>query len=216
VIETLEFTDAPRRLKPAALHYHAYAASSPSGIESLKRIYGWLAAHEVLPIRVADYTARVNAFRDQVIARDLDGVFSVFGGEALRTLRVPAELGLPNLAASSGVASVRTIEQGRYVSFAGEGPRKLALGATSLEQPHVIQANGVIQRFDAQDGRVRFEVSGPSSFELTLGGLPPAARCELRLARRHLRMTTSVGRSLELRLPERTTGPSELRCGVAE
>jgi hypothetical protein len=216
VIETLEFTDAPRRLKPVALHYHAYAASSPAGIESLKRIYGWLAAHEVLPIRVADYTARVNAFRDQVIARDLDGVFSIAGGESLRTLRVPAELGLPDLAASSGIAAVRTIEQGRYVSFAGEGRRKLALGASSLEQPHVVQANGLIQRFEARDGRVQFEVSGPASLELTLGGLPPAARCELRLARRHLRVTTSAGRSLELRLPERATGPSELQCGVGE
>jgi hypothetical protein len=216
VIETLEFTDAPRRLKPAALHYHAYAASSPAGIESLKRVYAWLAAHEVLPIRIADYTARVAAFRDQVIARDLDGAFSVFGGEALRTLRVPAELGFPNLAASSGVSSVRTIPQGRYVSFAGAGPRKLTLGAPSLEQPHVVQANGLIQRFEAQDGRIQLEVSGPASLELTLAGLPAEARCELRLARRQLRLTTSAGRSLELRLPERSTGPSELRCGEGQ
>ena len=216
VLETLEFTDGPRRMKPIALHYHAYMASSPAGLESLKRIYSWLASHQVLPIRIAEYTARVHAFRDQVVARDLEGAWFVYGDRALRTVRIPSELGLPDLAASSSVAAVSTLAQGRYVSFAGEGPRKLVLGAPSLDQPHVVSANGQFTRFDAKNGRVEFEVSGAESLQLTLAGLPPSARCELRLARRHLRVTTSAGRSLELRLSEHDTGASELRCGASE
>jgi hypothetical protein len=216
VLETLEFTDLPRRLKPVAVHYHAYTASSPAGLEGLKRIYGWLAAHEVSSIRVPEYTARVKAFRDQVLARDLDGAWFVHGGRELRTLRIPSELGLPELAASSGVASVRTLPQGRYVSFADEGPRKLVLGAASLNQPHIVQTNGEVSKFEVQSGRVRFDISASDALQVTLGGLPPSARCELRLAHRHLRVTTSAGRSLELRLPEHATGASELRCGANE
>lgn len=216
VIETFEFTDLPRRLKPIALHYHAYTAASPAGVDTLKKIYAYLAQRDVLPIRVSEYTARVNAFREQIIARDLDGAFIVTGGRELRTLRVPTELGLPDLAASSGVAAVRTLAQGRYVSFAGEGPRKLVLGAKNLERPHVVRANGQLQSFEVDNGRIKFELSAAEGLKLDLAGLPASARCELRLAHRQLRMTTSAGRSLELRLPERATGASELRCGASE
>jgi hypothetical protein len=216
VIETLEFTDAPRRIKPIALHYHAYTAASPAGLEGLKRIYGWVAAHQVLPIRVTEYIARVRAFRDQVLARDLEGAWWMYGDRALRTVRIPDQLGLPDLAASSGVAAVSTLAQGHYVSFAGEAQRKLVLGAASLDRPHVVAANGQFTRFDVESGRVQFEVSAAEGLQLTLAGLPASTRCELRLSHRYLRVTTSAGRSLELRLPERSTGPSELRCGASE
>ncbi len=127
VIETLEYTDAPRRLKPIALHYHAYLASSPAGIEALQRIYEYVRERDVQPIRASDYAASVGAFRSQVLVRDLDGAWSIHGGPELRTVRVPRELGEPDVAASSGVVSVRTLPQGCYVSFGASGPRKLVL-----------------------------------------------------------------------------------------
>jgi hypothetical protein len=221
VRETLEFTDAPRRLKPAALHYHAYMASSPAGLESLKRLYGWLADREVLPIRVADYTQRVEAFRDQVVARDLDGAWIVRGGSALRTVRVPTALGLPDLAASSGIVAVRVVPQGTYVSFAGEGPRKLVLGAASLNAPYLVQANGLVARFEVMPadaaesaGRVLLDVSASTALQLTVGGLPSASRCELRLENRRVRASTNAAGTLTFQLPEHSTGASVLRCGV--
>ncbi|HKP63074.1 MAG TPA: endo alpha-1,4 polygalactosaminidase [Polyangiales bacterium] len=217
VLETLAYTDAPRRLKPLALHYHAYMASSPAGLGALARIYAWLGTQELLPIRAADYAARVQAFRDQVLTRGLDGTFAVHGGAALRTLRLPDELGEPNLAASSGVAGLRVLPQGRYLSFTAGGERKLVLGAASARTPQLVQSNGQVERFAVSgDGAVELEVAGLGALTLELAGLPASARCELRTSRRRLSLSSDVTGAVHLQLPEHATGPSSLRCAVKE
>ena len=43
----------------------------------------------------------------KVVARDLEGAFRYFGAERLTTVRVPTELGVPNLLESKGAATVR-------------------------------------------------------------------------------------------------------------
>jgi hypothetical protein len=217
VLETLQYTDAPRRLKPLALHYHAYMASSPAGLEALHRIYAWLGKQELLPIRAGDYAARVQAFREQVLARDLDGAFSVHGGAALRTLRLPSELGEPDLAASSGIAGLRVLPQGRYLSFVAGGPRKLVLGPAPVSAPHLVQSNGQVDRFEvARDGEIAMNVAGLGALSLELAGLPANARCEWRSAERSLRLTSDLAGSVQLRLPEHATGPSTLRCSAGK
>jgi hypothetical protein len=215
VLETLRFTDAPRRLKPVALHYHAYIASSPAGLDSLRHIYAWLATQELLPVRVADYAARVQAFRELALARDLSGAFSLHGGAALRTLRLPSELGEPDLAASSGVAAFRALPQGRYVSFTGSGPRKLVLAAAVSDGPRLVSANGSVEKIEVvAPGQLALEVSGLVPVQLELAGLPPNARCTWRSPARSLTLASDAAGSLLVRLGERATGPAELRCAL--
>jgi hypothetical protein len=217
VLETLAYTDAPRRLKPLSLHYHAYVASSPAGLDALQHIYAWIGTQELLPIRAGDYAARVQAFREQVLARDLDGAFSVHAGAALRTLRLPSELGEPDLAASSGIVALRVLAQGRYISFAAAGPRKLVLGAKLVSVPHLVQSNGQVDQFEiGADGEIALRITGLGALQLELAGLPPTASCEWRSAKRSLHVSSDVVGGLQLRLPEHATGPSSLRCSPKE
>jgi hypothetical protein len=126
VVETFERTGSPRRLTPIALHYHAYAAASPGGLAALQHIYAWADQHQILALMPAEHSARVTAFREQVLLRHLSGAFQLNGGAVLATVRVPAALGALDPTRSRGVASEHSLPEGRYVGFSPDGPRWLA------------------------------------------------------------------------------------------
>jgi hypothetical protein len=219
VIQTLELTDRPRRLKPIAIHYHAFAAGSHGGLNTLDTIVGWVLAQDIFPVYVDEYQAKVRAFRQQVVARHLDGSFSFHGGDALRTVRVPAELGLPDLVASRGVVAVRTLPQGRYISFAADEPRYLVLGKKRLERPYVVQANAAVLKFKpsapANGGsQIQLRIAGHVPLTFELGGLPASMRCRLTTSAGDVAGTVDRNGLLKLTLATNDTGEGVLRCAV--
>lgn len=184
VRQTLEYTDAPRRLKPILLDYHAFIGSSPGGLGVLSGLYRWLETEDVYPLRVSEYVARAQAFREQVLVRYLDGAWGLRGGEALSTVRVPTELGYPDLEASPAVASVRRLPQGQYVSFKPGQERRLVLTPKPPLGPHVVQANGVVEAFGVRRAGVsgwqlELRAHGHVALKFELAGLPAQALCSL-------------------------------------
>jgi hypothetical protein len=221
LIEAFAAGDSPRRLRPIVLHYTGSLASSPGGVAALHHVYAWLSEQGVFPIRLDDYEARVAAFREQVLARHLDGSYSFHGGSALRTVRVPAQLGLPDLAVSQGVAAVRVMPQGEYVTFSAQGARRLALARTSLPGAHLEQANGRVERFEVESAgrrafRVRLRIVADAPLEFQLGGLPIGANCELRQRERQMPFTVDEYGMILVTLPERDTAQAVLFCRSAE
>jgi hypothetical protein len=217
VIETFEYTDTPRRLRPLALHFHAFTASSPGGLEALAEIYAWLSQHALFGVRVEDYRARIRAFREQVIVRSLDGSYTVLGGEALRTLRVPARLGLPDLSHSLGIASVATLPQARYVTFASNGPRRLQLGSAALCGPYLAQANGRVESFavlEQSAERLRFSlrVVAERAAAFRIAGLAPGARCSLQLHQHSVSVQVNGDGVVDVERPEADTGTVPVVC----
>jgi hypothetical protein len=215
VLETLALTDTPRRLRPIALHYHASAASSPGGMDALATIYDVLAQTPLYVINIADYRARLRAFQEQVLARDLAGGFHVFGGDALRTLRVPEALGAIDLATSRGVVTVAPLQQGRYVTFSAGHPRSLSFSADARAQPHLVRANGRIERFVVESrAHVTFAAESLEPLVLDFGGLPPGAPCTLTLPSLTRHATSDARGRLQLALPLTATGAAKLTCGA--
>jgi hypothetical protein len=222
VLGTFTFTDAPRRLRPIALHYHAYAASSPGGVHALAEIYATLAHTPLFVVRVSEYRDRVRAFREQAIARDLQGGFNVFGGAALRTLRVPTELGAIDLASSRGVVTDSVLGQGRYVTFSADGARRLQFqpGQRAAARPHLERANGRIDYLRvgaAREGshqrvQVSFAASALEPLQLRFAGLPPQAACALSFQNQTQRVISDPSGRAQLSLPTATTGASTLTC----
>lgn len=149
VLESFDFTEAPRRLKPVLVDYHGYLLGSPGGRAALGRIFTALEQSELYPLFVSEYVAAVRAFAHVVVARALDGSFHYFGGDALRTVRSPLWLGWPSHMGAGGAAVVRRGPDGIYSSFAVQGPRQLALGAEAVRSPHLEQVNGRVLAFAA-------------------------------------------------------------------
>jgi hypothetical protein len=219
VLSTFAFTDTPRRISPIGLQYHAYAAGSPGGVDALARIYASLAHTPLYVVRVAEYRQRIRAFRHQVIARDLQGDYYVLGGAALRTLRVPMELGALDLAASSGVASVSTLAQGRYVTFAADGVRRLRFGAFGSQRPYLEQTNGRIEHFAiTADTRahtqlsVALAASAAEPLVFRFAGLPASTACALSYQNQLQRTRSDRSGRAQFVLTTANTGDASLSC----
>jgi polysaccharide biosynthesis protein PelA len=228
VRETFELTERPRRLAPILLDYHAFIAGSPGGLATLDYLYRWIAAQQPYWLGLEAYRARVEAFREQVVARHLDGRVSYHGGEALRTVRMPYALGTLDLGASSGVAVLQTAEQAQYVSFGPGHDRSLAFATDpsspasgSSEWPHLTNTNGEVQAFrvlvEGGSRRIEFEIAGPLALQVAFGGLGGGARCHVRLGAGPRQGTALEGAAnaagqWEFSLEQRETGPSRLVC----
>jgi hypothetical protein len=185
VRETLEYTESPRRLTPILLDYHAFLASSPGGLATLDALYAWVASQQPYWLDLGAYRALVEAFREQSVARHLDGSISYHGGEALRTVRVPYELGSLDLRASQGVAVFRQIEQAQYLSFGPAAERRIVFAQAPAAWPHLTDTNGRVRALQAAAAGARrqldFELDGTVALHIGFGGLGAAARCRLEL-----------------------------------
>jgi hypothetical protein len=220
VLQTFAFTDAPRRYAAVFVDYHAYLIESQGGRSALAAIYGWLEGQELFPLFVSEYIEMARAFRQQVVARGLDGSFHFFGGERSLSVRSPLALGWPRAAASAAALVARRGPDGVYASFVPGGRRELTFGEPEPGVPFISQTNGRVLAFTAVEGKqedgqaalVRLELAGHVPLELELGGLPSHSRCELRFARGQAGGVSDERGSLRLNLQTTTTGAAELAC----
>lgn len=175
-IETLEMTGSPRRLKPAGIYYHTYSASKRASLKALHKVYGWALAQPLHPVFASEYIRKALDFDRIVIARERDsGAWIVRGAGELRTLRAPAELGLPDLGRSSAVAGHAPAPGGeRYLHLAGAFPR-LTFAATAPRQPYLAQANGRLADWQPAPDGWRATLKAHVPLEFAIGALGQCA-----------------------------------------
>lgn len=147
VIETYKLTDTPRRLKPIDIYFHFYSAGQPASLNALTDVFDYVQTQQTLPIYTSTYTGIARNWYDVGIARNLNGGWRITGATQMRTLRLPASMGWPDMAASDGVVGVRDLEQGRYVALSGAPRVTLRLDNHAPSQPHVRRSNGRVTRW---------------------------------------------------------------------
>ncbi|MGH8490914.1 MAG: endo alpha-1,4 polygalactosaminidase [Gammaproteobacteria bacterium] len=117
VIGAFQSTDSPLRTKPIHLHYHLLSGSKIAAVEALQDVYRWAMAQDGFPVSAEGYARKVADFQSVTLSQDLDGAWKVRGLNTLRTLRIPPDMGSPDLNKSEGVKSMTDLLQGRYVSL---------------------------------------------------------------------------------------------------
>ncbi|MET0341391.1 MAG: endo alpha-1,4 polygalactosaminidase [Polyangiales bacterium] len=215
--ETIALTDAPRRLLPVALDYHASSLGSDGGYRAIEQLYRQLVDAGLAPTRYAAHVARAEAYRTQVLARDLSGAHRVLGGAALRTLRLDASLGQVDLARSRGVASVSALPQGTYVTFLPDGERRLVLAEHAARLPHLGRVNADVRAFTRESVRdgvwsLRFTLAGYLDLAFEARGLPPGARCVLSEGTRRWERPADAEGAVRFVLPRVRAGQFGLSC----
>lgn len=121
-IETFEMTNTPRRIKPVGIYYHTYSASKPASLRALQKVYDWALAQTLHPVRVSDFITKVQDFFDYSLAQETKaGVtgWRLRGNGHLRSVRLPSQLGLPDMAASQAVVGWHPSSEGAYVHLGG-------------------------------------------------------------------------------------------------
>jgi hypothetical protein len=166
VIETFEFTEKPRRLKPINIYFHTYLTTKRAGMQSFDKVMTYALKQDITPVYVSDYARKVLDFQHMVIARSAEG-WRIRGAGQLHSLRLPASLGLPDVAKSRAVAGYKPGATESYVHLVGDASVLVLQTAASLS-PRLDSANAKVSAFEAQAGTYRWTLEGevPLAFSL--------------------------------------------------
>lgn len=171
VIETFDYTGAPRRLKPINLYYHTYSASKRAALDALHKVYRFALAQDIHPVFPSEYVRIAMNFNDLVLARSLDGQrYLVRNAPHLRTLRLPAELGYPDLATASGVAGFNAGPEGRYLHLAAD-QASFGLQPTAPTAPALSSSNGHIAAMTRDGDRLVLDLRAHVPLEFALANI---------------------------------------------
>lgn len=170
VIQTFEMTNEPRRLKPVDIYYHVYSASKQASLTALHKVYDWAMAQPLYPVYISEFIRKVQDFYDFSVARDGDG-WRLRGNGDLRTVRLPAPLGQPDIAASRDVAGWHPGVDGAYASMTGSAAfLKLDGQPGATTAPYLYAANARVGDWQTgNSGRqVQFALNGHVPLEFAL------------------------------------------------
>jgi polysaccharide biosynthesis protein PelA len=179
LIETLQLTDVPRRLKPANIYYHTYSASKPASIEALHKVYQYAIAQPHTAIYGSEYIEKVLDWEDLAIARDLRQTdplapaqnWLLVGDGSVRSFRLPKD-SKPDLKQSKNLAGSSLLHDGLYLHTSdarsliqtGEIPQL----TTPKALPSILDANGSISDFDRQERGFSFRLRSHGIAEFRL------------------------------------------------
>lgn len=192
VIETFEMTDLPRRLKPLGIYYHFYSGTKVASLRALHDAYAFVLKAETTPLYVSQYARVAEGFMEARVMQLVDGGWLLRGLEGIKTVRLPSELGWPDLSRSTNVLGVRDIEQGRYISLGPDAEARLYLREDAPTQIHLRQANGRVRRFTVLGNKVDLAVEGHVPLVLEIGA-PKHKQCALRAGGRRTKGERTQG-----------------------
>ena len=171
VIQTFEMTDRPHRIKPIDIYTHWYSGSKLASLAAVNKVYGWVLKQSITPIYTADYARIANDFFAIHIARQGNG-FWIGGAGALRELRMPKSLGIPDIARSQGIAGYDDSPNGRlYVHMDGQPSVHLAVRRAPAKAPYVVSANAPIAAVSATATSFTARVHGYVPVQLRLANV---------------------------------------------
>ena len=171
VIETLEMTDHPRRLKPANIYYHFYAGTKMAALRSLTEVYDWSMQQDIYPIHASEYIAKVPHFRTAGVARHLDGRWKVSGLGSIRSLRMLKPNNWPTLDIDGAIVGATQLHDGLYLHTNGAEKFSFNLQSTRPQRPHLVSANARINRWQLNENNiVTLNISGHVPVQIELSG----------------------------------------------
>lgn len=209
VIETFEFTEKPRRLKPINIYFHTYLTTKTAGMRSLEKIFNYAMAQETMPVYVTEYARKVLDFQDLAVARTPGG-WRVRGAKDLRTLRLPNTLGFADVKKSQGIAGYKSGETDSYIHLASDAA-VLVLSAKESTAHRLDSANARIERFEQNNTGAQWQFKGHVPLQFTVAH---ADNCRVRMAGRDLVPARRVGDLSYFELKTQATGPIETRCRI--
>ena len=207
VIQTFKLTESPRRLKPIDIYYHFYSGSKIASLKALEKVYKWAFAQKVNPMYLSEYAKRVLNFRTTTISLK-DGEYIIRGGSGLRTLRIPASLGFPDIRKSKGIVGYLKKGDNIYISLDGSGYYKLVLRHKKEPSFMLIDANGQVEYFKKVKGTTELKLKSYVPLEFSL--LKPK-NCRVEIKSQSPFLSTHEGNILRYKL-EGTSATIEATC----
>ena len=200
VIETFEMTETPRRLKPVNVYYHFYSAERLDAFAALNKIYDWCRGQELHAVTGLDFARLTRDSWQTKIVRTGERRWVAVNDGLLRTFRLPANLGTPDLFASKGVTGYHQDGDNLYVHTDGRPRVTLELSDSPSVLPHLETSTAEVRierlATDAMDLRV---LSRPAA--IVVGGFAPESRIEVTMRDQSETLETDANGRLQLETP---------------
>ncbi len=208
LIDTFQLTDSPRRLRGLHLYYHFYSSTKQASIKAMHEIYGYMRDQQPMSLWMSDYVDRLHGLYQSSLARTADGAWQIRGMDALRTVRLDAQMGWPDLVKSQNIAGVRDLPQGRYVALSSD-KALLVLRSDRDPRPALEEANVPLLDWRyLDDRRVSFAFAG--QFDLTFS-VRSATACRVEVDGQRFAGKASAG-LWTFQLPMKQVSNGQLLC----
>lgn len=207
VIETFEFTEKPRRLKPINIYFHTYLTTKLAGMKSLDKVFAYAMAQDTTPVFVSDYARQVLDFQRMAVARAATG-WRLRGASHLRTLRMPVAMGFPDLEKSSAIAGYRAGPTDSYIHL-GSDAAELLVRPVESAALRLVSANARVVSFGLTAGGLRWHLEGNVALKFTLAN---AQACRVRIAGQDLVPTQRIGNLTYYETKAHAARPLEAIC----
>ncbi|MDN7143437.1 bifunctional glycoside hydrolase 114/ polysaccharide deacetylase family protein [Pseudomonas sp. JQ170] len=208
VIDTFQLTDKPRRLRGLHLYYHFYSGTKEASIKVMADIYKHMNAQQPISLWMSDYLPRLHGLYQSSLARNADGSWQVRGMDGLRTLRLDAQQGWPDLGRSEGVAGVRDLPQGRYVHLSDDHAR-LVLRPDRDPRPALEEASLPLTQWRyLNDQQVSFGFDGQTDLRFSVRS---AGACSVQVNGKQFTGKAAQG-LWHFQLPYRQVSDAKLSC----
>lgn len=206
VIQTLQLTDKPRRLKPIDLYYHIYSAGYPAALEALVNVYEWALAQPVMNIYISEYIKKVLDYFQINIAQKNDA-WLIHSAGNLRELRSKTSVGYPNLIKSQNVVGFKKINDDLYIHL---GPNPFTVLNYQQEkplQPYLVEANGKVTAFSSAQNQLDISLHSHLPLQFTLDNI---SQCHL-TSKNPLRLQQNVDGTISY-FSEKESDEIHIRC----
>ena len=207
VIETFEFTEQPRRLKPINIYFHTYLTTKVAGMRSLDKVFAYALAQEITPVFASDYARKVQDFAQVSVARTAAG-WRIRGADNIHTLRIPSSMGLPQVDASTAVGGFKRQGDVTYIHLAANAA-ELILAPTEPTTVRLISANAQLQSVQKVTFGYRWDLIGHVPLEFTLAH---AERCTVTAEGRVLKPRRSSNGQDHYQIANHAARPIEATC----
>jgi len=168
VIQTFKMTGKPIRLKPISIYYHFYSGEKFASLNALKKVYDFALSQEVTPIYLSEYALRVLDYRETAIIRRGKG-FIIKNAGYLRTLRIPASLGFPDIEKSKGIVGFK--REGDFIYIHLDGSGKYTLLFTDKKPKFaLVSSNGIVEDFQKEGNKYRIKLKAYTELEVLWEG----------------------------------------------
>lgn len=208
VIDTFERTETPRRLKPVNVYYHFYSAMNMSSLRALEKIHHWCMEQPLQPTTALGFARLTrDAWRTRVF--DLGPRHWLIANEGqCRTLRLPGDAGLPDLARCKGIAGWTEHGGSLYVHTQGMPRIELVLRdrrpepfAAAEAHLYLRTSSSEVQFSKHTAWGAEFAVKGLRDVTMVFGGLPARASGQVFVNQRPASITADERGHVHLSLP---------------
>ena len=185
IVDTMQRTETPRRIKPIDIYYHFYSGQYPASLKALETVYDWVLTQPIAPMFTSDYLRIVKSWRECRLSADPAGRrWKVENHGDCLTIRFDTEATSLDLDNCENVLGYIKDRHGLFVHLTpGKASASIALAsegeAAATDRPYLRQASGWVSDFRFTESTIAFDFKGFGKGRVELAGVFPGSHWQL-------------------------------------